>query len=146
MKKSCSQTTTFNRSITTGKSSFHDSESSSGALSSFASFSFLPYRLPTTIPRITGYVLIGLTLGALLWFGIAPLYAAVAAAIGVSLSPAIVLLVARELKAARQFTERTQNLVAIATPHLWPVGFWRQTKCRKPRRFSQSRVDGVAAR
>lgn len=53
------------------------------------------------------------TLGALLWFGIAPLYAAVAAAIGVSSSPAIVLLVARELKAEGQVTERAHNLVAI---------------------------------
>lgn len=55
----------------------------------------------------------GCMLGALLWFGIAPLYAAVAAAIGVSSSPAIVLLVARELKAEGQITERALNLVAI---------------------------------
>lgn len=55
----------------------------------------------------------GCMLGALLWFDIAPLYAAVAAAIGVSSSPAIVMLVARELKAEGQITERALNLVAI---------------------------------
>ena len=51
--------------------------------------------------------------GALTWFGVAPLYAAVAAAIGVSSSPAIVLLVAREQRAEGQVTERALNLVAI---------------------------------
>ncbi|HUO43528.1 MAG TPA: cation:proton antiporter [Burkholderiales bacterium] len=132
-------------------------------------------RRVLNLPRITGYVLIGLTLGAsglnlldtrmfdymrvffdiglglvlfelgrrldlnwlrhdrwlavlalaecllsfgsmftvLLWFGIEPLYATVAAAIGVSSSPAIVMLVARELKAEGQITERALNLVAI---------------------------------
>lgn len=55
----------------------------------------------------------GCMFGALLWFGIEPLYAAVAAAIGVSSSPAVVLLVARELKAEGQVTERALNLVAI---------------------------------
>ncbi len=51
--------------------------------------------------------------GALVWFDIRPLYAAVAAAIGVSSSPAIVILVARELRAEGQVTERALNLVAI---------------------------------
>jgi NhaP-type Na+/H+ or K+/H+ antiporter len=51
--------------------------------------------------------------GALVWVDVEPLYAAVAAAIGVSSSPAIVLLVARELKAEGQVTERALNLVAI---------------------------------
>jgi Kef-type K+ transport system membrane component KefB len=51
--------------------------------------------------------------GALLWFDITPLYAAAAAAIGVSSSPAIVMLVARELNAEGQVTERALNLVAI---------------------------------
>lgn len=55
----------------------------------------------------------GCMFGALVWFGIAPLYAAVAAAIGVSSSPAVVLLVVRELKAEGQVTERCLNLVAI---------------------------------
>ncbi|MEO7726140.1 MAG: cation:proton antiporter [Burkholderiales bacterium] len=50
---------------------------------------------------------------ALVWVNVEPLYAAVAAAIGVSSSPAIVLLVARELKAEGQVTERALNLVAI---------------------------------
>jgi Kef-type K+ transport system membrane component KefB len=47
------------------------------------------------------------------WFEIRPLYAAVAAAIGISSSPAIVMLVARELRAEGQVTERALNLVAI---------------------------------
>ncbi len=51
--------------------------------------------------------------GALLWFDIAPLHAAVAAAIGVSSSPAIVMLVAREERAEGQVTERALNLVAL---------------------------------
>jgi Kef-type K+ transport system membrane component KefB len=51
--------------------------------------------------------------GALIFFDIKPLHAAVAAAIGVSSSPAVVLLVARELKAEGQVTERSLNLVAI---------------------------------
>jgi NhaP-type Na+/H+ or K+/H+ antiporter len=55
----------------------------------------------------------GCMFGALLWLNIEPLYAAMAAAIGVSSSPAIVLLVARELKAEGQVTERALNLVAI---------------------------------
>ena len=55
----------------------------------------------------------GCMFGALLWFDIAPLYAAVAAAIGISSSPAIVMLVARELRAEGQVTERALNLVAI---------------------------------
>jgi len=55
----------------------------------------------------------GCMFGALVWFGIAPLYASVAAAIGVSSSPAIVLLVARELNAEGQVTERALNLVAL---------------------------------
>lgn len=51
--------------------------------------------------------------GALLWFDIAPLYAAAAAAIGISSSPAIVMLVARELNAEGQIAERALILVAI---------------------------------
>jgi Kef-type K+ transport system membrane component KefB len=53
--------------------------------------------------------------GALWWFGIAPLFAAAAAAIGVSSSPAIVMLVARELNAEGQVTERALILSAINT-------------------------------
>jgi Kef-type K+ transport system membrane component KefB len=55
----------------------------------------------------------GCMFAALVWMDVEPLYAAVAAAIGVSSSPAIVLLVARELKAEGQVTERALNLVAI---------------------------------
>jgi Kef-type K+ transport system membrane component KefB len=50
---------------------------------------------------------------ALLYFDVEPLYAAVAAAIGVSTSPAVVMLVAEELRAEGQVTERALNLVAI---------------------------------
>lgn len=49
----------------------------------------------------------------LLYLDIQPLYAAVAAAIGVSTSPAVVLLVAQDLRAEGQVTERALNLVAI---------------------------------
>jgi Kef-type K+ transport system membrane component KefB len=51
--------------------------------------------------------------GVLLWFDVTPLHAGIAAAIGVSTSPEVVLLVARELKAEGQVTERTLNLVAL---------------------------------
>jgi Kef-type K+ transport system membrane component KefB len=49
----------------------------------------------------------------LLYLDVQPLYAAVAAAIGVSTSPAVVMLVAQELRAEGQVTERALNLVAI---------------------------------
>ena len=55
----------------------------------------------------------GCVYGALALFGVQPIYAAVAAAIGVSTSPAVVLLVAQELKAEGQVTERALNLTAI---------------------------------
>jgi len=51
--------------------------------------------------------------GALSYFGMEPLPATVAAAIGVATSPAVVLLVAQELRAEGQVTERALNLVAI---------------------------------
>ena len=50
---------------------------------------------------------------ALTLFGVQAIYAAVAAAIGVSTSPAVVLLVAQELKAEGQVTERALNLTAL---------------------------------
>jgi len=50
---------------------------------------------------------------ALMVFDIQPLYAAVAAAIGISTSPAVVMLVVQELRAEGQVTERALNLVAI---------------------------------
>jgi Kef-type K+ transport system membrane component KefB len=50
---------------------------------------------------------------ALVYFGIEPLYAAVAAAIGMATSPAVVMLVAQELRAEGQVTERALNLVAV---------------------------------
>jgi len=55
----------------------------------------------------------GLIYFALVYFDVRPLYAAVAAAIGVSTSPAVVMLVAKELHAEGQVTERALNLVAI---------------------------------
>ncbi|HET7597909.1 MAG TPA: cation:proton antiporter [Burkholderiales bacterium] len=51
--------------------------------------------------------------GALALLGVAPLHATMAAAIGVATSPAVVLLVAQELRAEGQVTERALNLVAI---------------------------------
>ena len=50
---------------------------------------------------------------ALVYFDVPPLYAAVAAAIGIATSPAVVMLVAQELRAEGQVTERALNLVAI---------------------------------
>jgi Kef-type K+ transport system membrane component KefB len=50
---------------------------------------------------------------ALLAFDLAPVYAALAAAIGVSTSPAVVMVLARELKADGQLTERLLHLVAV---------------------------------
>lgn len=49
----------------------------------------------------------------LLRFAVPPLVAAVAAAIGMSTSPPVVILVARELRAEGQVTERTLSLSAI---------------------------------
>jgi Kef-type K+ transport system membrane component KefB len=51
--------------------------------------------------------------GALAYFDIQPLHAAIAGAIGMATSPAVVLLVAQELRAEGQVTERALNLVAI---------------------------------
>lgn len=51
--------------------------------------------------------------GALILLDIRPLYAAVAAAIGVATSPEVVMLVAQESRAEGQVTERALNLVAI---------------------------------
>jgi len=50
---------------------------------------------------------------ALMYFDVPALHAAVAAAIGVSSSPAVVMLVARELRAEGQLTERALHLVAV---------------------------------
>jgi Kef-type K+ transport system membrane component KefB len=50
---------------------------------------------------------------ALRYLAVEPLAAGVAAAIGVSSSPAVVMLVARELRAEGQLTERALHLVAI---------------------------------
>jgi len=54
-----------------------------------------------------------LVLGALLAFGFEPLLAATAAAIGTATSPAVVLLVAHELRAAGQVTERMLLFTAV---------------------------------
>jgi Kef-type K+ transport system membrane component KefB len=54
-----------------------------------------------------------LVYGALMHFDVPSLQAAVAAAIGVSSSPAVVMLVARELRAEGQLTERALHLVAV---------------------------------
>jgi len=50
---------------------------------------------------------------ALTYSGVGALYAAVAAAIGVATSPAVVMLVAQEMRAEGQVTERALNLTAI---------------------------------
>ncbi len=50
---------------------------------------------------------------ALVYFDVKPLYAAVAAAVGISTSPAVVMLVAQELKAEGQVTERALHLTAL---------------------------------
>lgn len=54
-----------------------------------------------------------LVYAALAYFGVQPIYAAVAAAIAIATSPAVVMVVAQELKAEGQVTERALNLVAI---------------------------------
>lgn len=54
-----------------------------------------------------------LVMGALVYFDVRPIYAAVAAAIGIATSPAVVMVVAQELKAQGQVTERALSLVAI---------------------------------
>ena len=54
-----------------------------------------------------------LVYGALVWFGSQPLPAAIAASIGVATSPAVVMLVAQDLRAEGQITERALSLVAI---------------------------------
>lgn len=46
-------------------------------------------------------------------FDVSPLYAAVAGAIGIATSPAVVMVVAQELKAEGQVTERALNLTAM---------------------------------
>jgi Kef-type K+ transport system membrane component KefB len=50
---------------------------------------------------------------ALTWFGLNPLLAATGSAIGVCTSPAVLLLVSRDLRAEGQVTERALSLVAI---------------------------------
>ncbi len=50
---------------------------------------------------------------ALLLFDVRPLYAAVAASIGIATSPAVVMTVVHELRAEGQVTERTMSLVAM---------------------------------
>lgn len=54
-----------------------------------------------------------LVMGALVWFDVRPIYAAVAASIAIATSPAVVMVVAQELKAEGQVTERALSLVAI---------------------------------
>lgn len=55
----------------------------------------------------------GLIFAALSWLGLDTLHAALAGAIGISSSPAVVMLVVRELGAAGPMTERALMLVAI---------------------------------
>ncbi|MGH8661930.1 MAG: cation:proton antiporter [Burkholderiales bacterium] len=50
---------------------------------------------------------------ALLYFGVDPLYAAVAASIGIATAPAVVLVAAQEIRAEGQVTERALNLTAM---------------------------------
>ncbi|HEY6824737.1 MAG TPA: cation:proton antiporter [Steroidobacteraceae bacterium] len=65
----------------------------------------------------TGIVESALSFGcvyvALSLFDVRPIHAALAAAIGIATSPAVVLLVAQELRAEGQVTERAMNLVAL---------------------------------
>src|SRR5690349_19612161 len=51
--------------------------------------------------------------GALIYFDVRPIYAAVAASIAMATSPAVVLVVAQELKAEGQVTARALSLVAV---------------------------------
>jgi Kef-type K+ transport system membrane component KefB len=66
---------------------------------------------------VTGIAEAGLSFACmyfvLVWFGIEPLFAAFAAAIGMATSPAVVLLVAKEMKAEGQVTERALCLTAM---------------------------------
>lgn len=50
---------------------------------------------------------------ALALYGLSPLYAAIGAAIGISTSPAVVMLIAQENRAEGQVTERALSLVAM---------------------------------
>ena len=69
------------------------------------------WLLATSLFECTlSFVLIYLALTAL---DVRPIHATVAAAIGISTSPAVVLLVAQELKAEGQVTERALNLTAL---------------------------------
>jgi Kef-type K+ transport system membrane component KefB len=69
------------------------------------------WLLATSLLECTlSFVLIYVALTAL---DVAPIYATVAAAIGISTSPAVVLLVAQEMKAEGQVTERALNLTAL---------------------------------
>lgn len=54
-----------------------------------------------------------LVYAVLIYFGLNPLFAALAAAIGISASPAVVMLIAQEQRAEGQVTERALNLVAM---------------------------------
>jgi Kef-type K+ transport system membrane component KefB len=54
-----------------------------------------------------------LVMGALIWFDVRPIHAAVAASIAIATSPAVVMVVAQELRAEGQVTERALSLVAI---------------------------------
>lgn len=56
------------------------------------------------------FVLVYFTLA---WFGVQPLYAAVAAAIGIATSPAVAMVMVQELRAQGQVTERMLGLTAI---------------------------------
>ncbi|HWI41695.1 MAG TPA: cation:proton antiporter, partial [Verrucomicrobiae bacterium] len=49
----------------------------------------------------------------LTWYGLTPLVSAVGASVGVCTSPAVLLMVSRELRAEGQVTERTLSMVAI---------------------------------
>ncbi|MET0217094.1 MAG: cation:proton antiporter [Burkholderiales bacterium] len=66
---------------------------------------------------VTGIAEAGLSFACmyfvLIWFGTEPLFAAFAAAIGMATSPAVVLLVAKEMKAEGQVTERALCLTAM---------------------------------
>lgn len=54
-----------------------------------------------------------LVMAALIWFDVRPIHAAMAASIAIATSPAVVMVVAQDLKAEGQVTERALSLVAI---------------------------------
>ena len=100
----------------------------------------------------------GAIYGALVYFGFAPALAATAAAIGSATSPAVVMLVAHELRAEGQVTERTLLFTAVNSVfafvaltlllpilHLEHAAGWQQALLRPPYILGGSLLAGAAA-